>query len=444
MRGKRWSTKNSVFVGLLLLAMISVLEGASFIALAIRDGGRPSFTRWRHERERAAQQSRDSIFEDNQPRGIDPDGMQVIHPFVGFVLNPAFKGIPWREVTAQGFQRLPGEVAPPPDVPRFVVAVFGGSVAAGFCLQGRAAFVDALQRAPSVRGKAVVMRCLAMGGYKQPQQLMTLAYVLSLGDTIDVALNLDGFNEVVLPIVENLPGGVYPFYPRGWATRVAGAPTVDALRTVGRITLWKEERLHDSGVCATRPLAWSPTCHLLWTTRDRQLTRRVFEAERTLVSIAARDANFLARGPAFGSRPRADMCRLLAEHWVRSSSLMSDFSRARGIRYVHFLQPNQYVPGSKPMGPQERRVAVDPASPYKPPVEDCYPSLIEAGRTLAGRGVAFRDLTRVFASHPEPLYVDTCCHYNEGGHRLVGRAVGEVVVEALAMTAPVASRRSAD
>ena len=37
---------------------------------------------------------------------------------------------------------------------------------------------------------------LALFGYKQPQQLTTLAYLMSIGGQFDLVLNIDGFNEV--------------------------------------------------------------------------------------------------------------------------------------------------------------------------------------------------------------------------------------------------------
>lgn len=84
------------------------------------------------------------------------------------------------------------------------------------------------------------------------------------------------------------------------------------------------------------------------------------------------------------------------------------------------------------MSRRERLVAIAPEHPYKSAVEDCYPSLIEAGKALAGHGVPFRDLTRLFVGHPEPLYGDACCHHNQEGKRLLAKAIGKVAVEALA------------
>jgi len=58
--------------------------------------------------------------------------------------------------------------------------------------------------------------CLAVDGFKQPQPLFSLAFAIYLGAEYDVVINLDGFNEVVLPFTDNLPNKVFPHYPRIW------------------------------------------------------------------------------------------------------------------------------------------------------------------------------------------------------------------------------------
>jgi len=34
----------------------------------------------------------------------------------------------------------------------------------------------------------------------------------------------------------------------------------------------------------------------------------------------------------------------------------------------------------------------------------------------------------LFADHPEPIYVDDCCHYNQKGNDMVAQAIGETIV----------------
>ena len=76
---------------------------------------------------------------------------------------------------------------------------------------------------------------------------------------------------------------------------------------------------------------------------------------------------------------------------------MHAIAQARGIRYFHFLQPNQYLEGSKPMDAEERRVAIQEDHPYAANVRKGYPVLQELGRDLVRRGVTFVDLTDIYA-----------------------------------------------
>jgi hypothetical protein len=96
---------------------------------------------------------------------------------------------------------------------------------------------------------------------------------------------------------------------------------------------------------------------------------------------------------------------------------------ANGIAYAHFLQPNQYVEGAKPMTPRELRLIANPAF-YGTPVRLGYPELQRQGVALAQAGVAFRDLTRIFADVRDEVYADGCCHLNGDGYRRVAREIG--------------------
>jgi hypothetical protein len=110
---------------------------------------------------------------------------------------------------------------------------------------------------------------------------------------------------------------------------------------------------------------------------------------------------------------------------------MHHLATAYGITYLHFLQPNQYVPGSKPMGSQEMRMAFNENHRCRQHVLAGYPLLIEEGQQLASAGVSFHDLTRLFAQAETPIYIDTCCHYNETGQKLLAAAAAESILDEL-------------
>ena len=87
------------------------------------------------------------------------------------------------------------------------VVITGSSVATDLYLRSAAVLRTELRKSPAAGRPRSQILCLALGGMKQPQQLLALEYFLSLGASFDVVINLDGFNEIALPYSENLPWG---------------------------------------------------------------------------------------------------------------------------------------------------------------------------------------------------------------------------------------------
>jgi hypothetical protein len=112
---------------------------------------------------------------------------------------------------------------------------------------------------------------------------------------------------------------------------------------------------------------------------------------------------------------------------------MARLCEGLGIAYFHFLQPNQYVPGGKPMGEAERRIAFREDSPLRLPIERGYAQLRQAGASLVAEGVAFSDLSELFRDVHEPTYVDDCCHLDTFGNQLLAAAIGRVMAAAPAL-----------
>ena len=102
---------------------------------------------------------------------------------------------------------------------------------------------------------------------------------------------------------------------------------------------------------------------------------------------------------------------------------MNDVAERNGMEYYHFLQPNQYLPGSKPLSNQEMAKAYLPDTPRARNVRNVYPLLIRQGRYLSNHGVRFFDLTQIFRDNHETLYRDDCCHFNRRGYELLAEAM---------------------
>ena len=77
---------------------------------------------------------------------------------------------------------------------------------AWFCEVGAGRLAATLARAPAFQARDVVPLCFSHEGYKQPQQLLILSYFLSIGQSFDVVVNIDGFNEVAISPLNDARG----------------------------------------------------------------------------------------------------------------------------------------------------------------------------------------------------------------------------------------------
>ncbi len=339
----------------------------------------------------------------------DRFGGQILHPYIGS-LQPHSRFLKsefWGRQT--------------PDVLR--VGIFGGSFAGGVHDENLLLKL----RIEGLTGRRVQLLPFAIAGGKQPQQLMSLAYLLALGERIDVILNIDGYNEVAMAPIYNIPKGVFPAYPRDWYYRAA---------TIGRAELsWRESKL--LGIEEQRTgwarrftglPGYSNVGLLFWNAVDSSLRREYEQIHTATRDEPPMDTSLAVSGPKRNFEDQQELDRFLAEVWRDSSIQMHAVAHANDIVYAHFLQPNQYVPDSKPMSREERAIAIRPREPGGLAVRRNYPALLAMAGQLRAAGVSFHDLTDIYSKREDALYRDSCCHVNREGYQIVANAI----VDALA------------
>ncbi len=354
------------------------------------------------------------------------DIIEVIHPYLGYVAEPIKNKRDW-EISEYGFiwsDRGSPILKKSPDV--FIIGIFGGSVAAGFCkVSAQPRFKSCL----SDLQKEIIVLNFASGGYKQPQQLMILSYLLSLGAEFDLVINLDGFNEVALPPVENIPNHVNPFYPRMWHSRTNHLLDYEDVKQRGYIEFLKDQRVEWAELFSESHLYWSPMCSIIWESKDRRISQKISERQVHLMKMEEESTQYVMQGPRYDYTSDEQLFSDIAHNWYQSSRLMKSLCDASGIDYYHFLQPNQYVEGSKPMPDQERRIALLDTMPYKSGVIYGYPKLKQLGKQLIEEGVPFTDLTMIFSETETVLYNDACCHFNNLGYDLIFDQICQIIIK---------------
>ena len=163
------------------------------------------------------------------------------------------------------------------------------------------------------------------------------------------------------------------------------------------------------------PWRYSVLCNLYWEFQDRRLVRA---ADGIITSYyrgqGGRHPYFIT-GPPTEFAGRAELYQHLAMIWANGSSLLDGLCRGKGIRYYHFLQPNQYVPGSKPMGDDEKRVAWRPIIPTAARSRPAIPFSSKKDVSCNRRGSRISTSPRSSPGIGEAIDHDDCCHFNQAG-----------------------------
>ena len=338
---------------------------------------------------------------------------EIIHPYVGFVIDFQDEN---RNKQTYGFatsvtpliRREPGKLN---------VVILGGSVAQSMGRPLEAAFHRACRVPPNV----VI---LALPGYKQPQQLLTLSYFLSLGAEYDLVINLDGYNDIVLPFTDNYNVGVNPFFPRNWNLRINRQPSKKILAVIGKVRYLRDLKQENLEALPSSLFRWSAVFGLVKMQQFKKLNREINRASFKLIDLQQEEGKkFEETGPFFEYKNVQQLYDDAAEMWVRASVLLDRLARVNGMEYYHFLQPNQYVKGSKVLTEEELRTAYSEKDQKSKSALSGYPILIKQGRRLLENNIKFFDATKVFAKEKKTVYIDNCCHFNQLGKDILAEYI---------------------
>ncbi|MEM1178242.1 MAG: hypothetical protein AAGM22_07865 [Acidobacteriota bacterium] len=320
-----------------------------------------------------------------------------------------------------------------PSRDEFVVGVFGGSVAAELAVfeAEHRHLARRLEAHLGLKDGRVTVLNFAIGGFKQPQQWLVYGYFRALGQRLDLVVNIDGFNELALT-GRNRTLGV-----------AAEMPSIDHVKALRDVTgqagsLDGVERMQ--GVRS----AWrrfATTFNRAWGGEAWELTfasgflvdfliykfhlrrHRQLLAEHVAATGGNREDSWLLLTPS--ERPPAADIEASVEVWRRSSALLADAQGAAGGRYLHFIQPNQYVATDRVFSDAERAIAFSEASAFAEFIRDDYGRLLDEVDGLRADGVAVESLVELFDGVDEPIYKDNCCHYNDLGQRLLAEAIAD-------------------
>lgn len=338
-----------------------------------------------------------------------------MHPYVGYVFNPLYQ----KGVNTLGFY---GPVPQKQDDTKFKVGIFGGSVAHMYSSMEYKELQSSIATQLGVAPKQVALYSFALPGYKQPQQLMALTYLYSLGYRFDLILNIDGFNEIALSYVESYGRGVSSYFPRNWYLYSRGVQQFEAANLIRIYHILRTLQYKAA------QYSWekSYTAQKLWAWAYYQVLGALDSRLKKIPSP------YQTQGPeTYAGATDADVKKQIIDTWKQSTIQMNHIAKANGAQYIEFLQPNQYVPNTKPYSAEELQKFVNKNHPYAEITKNMYPELIRAAHSSSSDDLTIVDLSQVFLHKNETLYADDCCHYNKRGYEILTSAIMDAITPLL-------------
>jgi hypothetical protein len=314
---------------------------------------------------------------------------------------------------------------------QYIIGIFGGSVGVWFCQIGAHHLLNGLRQHPYFRERDLVPLCFSHEGYKQPQQLLVLAYFLSIGQPLDLVVNIDGFNEVALSSLNDQQGldiSMPSAMHLGPLINLINQSTLtpEKLQSLAQINVYQERV--NTLVTRLQRTHFAAIDFVLQRLYRSALNSYRLEVNRfaSLPSNPSTDS-VLMPTPKVKPRDQPALFDDIARVWAESSLMMQSLLSAHGASYVHVLQPNQYFT-SRTFGAEEAKVARSDVSPFKAGAEAGYPVLIRAVTAGALKGVNFFNGVDMFNSERSPVYIDDCCHYTLRGNQLLAAFIARQIL----------------
>jgi hypothetical protein len=378
----------------------------------------------------------------NQPKiaatqsAVEPSMKRHLHPYFGFTGPYSYRGS-FYKTNNLGFTQVeePREVPFKPEPNDFVVFVFGGSVAArlvspaydGTSLQ------HAMQKLPQLAGKNVVVYNMAQGPGKQPQQLMELAFLIALGQHIDLVLNLDGAMEFASGMT-NFVYGVDPIFPPVDVIGAIGnelAPADDSsaeyYQLAYGVTHARDESkryalLLDasrSGIAYTKNAIFKAIY-------DRSLQEKLAAYNQTIAKAKGWEGVRRRMGLDMAVKTsKESIIEDIFDMWIRCSDLMKIMANSKGATYLNIVHPNPYH-SKKVLTESERTILNLPESNNIRQASSAGYALIESHPDmLKSRGIVSG--MALFDDVPDTIYADNTGHFGKLGETMLANFVTDHV-----------------
>ncbi|GEM_PF-1938859 len=349
-------------------------------------------------------------------RGRELENTLVIHPFFGYVYNSKLQGVNnYGFKTLYPFALCGTRYCLDKTFNRpLVVGIFGGSFAE---VTGYESNYLEKRLAEIFPEQTPVVINFGIAGHALPQAFYIFTY---FRDFLDIAVFVDGLNELINPIQNNQAES-----PPEFAKAVhfkyklsLTELTPRNYRLTSQILRLKKIDLWVTHFSLLPLFRHSLFIHYVWSAADR------FANDRMQVKMMQLTEGYL-EGKRFFDVPDGALLELGAQKWFSYHQLIHQIAVSSGILDLHLIQPNPFVEGSKKLTGKENFL-IHHSYDIEWQVVTGYPKLRESLGKLQKEKTVAEDLSWLFAHEKESIWTDSA-HTNPRGARMVLDKVFELI-----------------
>ena len=296
------------------------------------------------------------------------------------------------------------------------IGIFGGSFAD---VIGRHSDLLEKKLAALFSDKTPVVINFGVGGHALPQSAFIFIY---FKDLLDIAVFIDGLNEIWNPI-ENNKVGYPPEYAK--ATHFNYMLSSNRLtpetfhRTLAILRARKSIKLATE-ISLTPIIRRSLLVHYTWVAWIRLMNRYIY------ANYLAIEKNYQTRGKFF-SVDDDSVTDFAIQQWKNHHFLIHNIAHSENILDIHLLQPNPFVAESKPLTDEENEL-INNSYPVEDFVVAGYSKLQQAAADLKTAGLLVEDLSYIFKDVKVSAWSDSC-HTNDNGSKIILNRITELISE---------------
>jgi hypothetical protein len=332
-------------------------------------------------------------------------GPMVSHPFFGHTLSPQ------RGSNNLGFDNN-FDFPYKRNKDEFIIGVFGASVAQGLARSLSSRFNQEKVEVCNSK-RSVKFINFALGAYRQPQQFNVFHV---FGDQVDFAINIDGNNEA---IHRGSPG--YPtIYPSFY----------------NDLFLLTRQKIKDLQSIYKMQSAQRKIIEISQTYKFLNKSELYYRTNMALLQLLQKSVESSRRslGNMVGPNPMLPVeieGLQSVKDWSKYISLQNVVAKQIQTPILFYLQPTQYLEGSKKMNDAEKMIAFHPDESELNRRRKQWSMMVSELPQLKKNGVHVIDITKIFQDITEPLFVDDCCHFLNKGYEIVTDKVVSDIMAAL-------------